>query len=117
MKNKAKVLGMIKVWQQRLATYLSLINFVMIFYLYIIESPLGLKWYHWLPIIVIGVVSVLYVDVKYIFPNTQLYTFKKNPGMVMLKEMIEENSDKLEEILKLTKDLKDKDILSDTEIE
>jgi len=97
---KAKVLGMIKVWQQRLTTYISLVNFFMIFYLFIIESPRGLEWYHWFILISCAIIIILYFDVKYIFPNTQLYTFKKNPGMMMLNEKIDNNTAKLEEVLK-----------------
>ena len=98
-KSKAKVLGMIKVWQQRLATYISIINFVMIFYLYIVESPMGLKWYHWGILISVAICVVLYFDIKYIFPNTQLYTFKKNPGWIAIKNQVDKNSEKLDKIM------------------
>lgn len=96
--NKAKVLGMLKVWEQRLASYIGIVNFFMIFYLYIVASPMGLEWYHWLALIVIGITTILYFDIKYVFPHTQLYTFKKNPAMIMLKEQIEKNTMLLEEI-------------------
>jgi len=96
---KAKILGMVKVWQQRLTTYISLINFFMIFYLYIVESPMGLEWYHWLLIISVSVSFILYFDIKYIFPNTQLYTFKKNPGMTMITNKINENTKRLDIII------------------
>ena len=98
-KSKAKTLGMIKVWQQRLATYISMINFIMIFYLYIVQSPMGLEWYHWFLIISISICVVLFFDIKYIFPNTQLYTFKKNPGWTAIKRQVDENSEKLDKIL------------------
>ena len=96
--SKAKFFGMIKVWQQRLTTYISLINFFMIFYLYIVESPMGLEWYHWFIMICVGITTILYFDVKYVFPHTQLYTFKKNPGMMMLKDKIDKNTELLNEI-------------------
>jgi len=100
MKKKIKMLGMFKVWQQRLATYIGMINFFMIFYLYIVESPLGIEWYHWLILILLSVIIIIYVDIKYIFPSTQLYAFNKNPGWMAIKQQVDENSAKLDILLK-----------------
>ena len=87
---KAKTFGMIKVWQQRIATYISMINFIMIFYLYIIESPMGLEWYHWLILISVSVGLIIYIDVKIILPESQDYMFYKTPFMVKMREDVEE---------------------------
>jgi len=98
---KASILaGKVKVWQSRLATYISMVNFAMIFYLYIIETPMGLKWWHWLLIIVITTLVTVYVDTKFIFPTSQAYTFNKNPEMMRLKKKTEENNKILLEIKK-----------------
>jgi len=84
------IAGKLKVWQQRLASYVSMVNFAMIFYLYIIESPMGLLWYHWVMVVIIGIVSIVFVDVRYILPNTLKYNFNKNPRMNEMKREIEE---------------------------
>ncbi len=92
--------GKLKVWQTRAASYIALINFVMIFYLYIIESPMNLDWYHWLLIISIIVITIIFIDTRYIFPHAQSYTFQKNPEMLKLKKQIELNTEKLNIIIK-----------------
>ena len=77
-----KLLGKLKVWQTRLATYVAMINFLMIFYLYIIESPLNLGWYVWLSIILILVVGLILFDTLLVLPASQEYMFLKNPEWV-----------------------------------
>lgn len=98
-KNISKALGKMKVWQTRLAGYISLVNFVMIFYLYIIESPMGFEWYHWAFLIVVGVTTIVFIDTKFIMPQAFGYTFSKNPGLQKLKKQSQENSEKLDLIL------------------
>jgi len=100
MRKISETVGKVKVWQQRLASYISLINFVMLFYLYILESPLGLQWYHWTILIVVIITFVVYIDTKYIMPQAFGYTFDKNPGQQYLKKKGKENSEKLDMILK-----------------
>ncbi len=95
------IAGKLKVWQQRLASYVSMVNFAMIFYLYIIESPMGLQWYHWIMIIVIGVVSIVFIDVRYVLPNTLKYNFNKNPEMIQLKNQLGEIRKETNEIKKM----------------
>ncbi len=90
------MIGSLKVWQTRLAGYISMINFVMIFYLYIMNTPLDLLWWQW-TIIVIGIcIAILYVDIKYIFPNSNIYGFRKNPEFMEFKQDIKH----IKEILK-----------------
>lgn len=93
--------GKLKVWQQRLASYVSVINFAMIFYLYIIESPMGLQWYHWAVVVVVGIVSVVFIDVRYVLPNTLKYNFNKNPRMFEMKLEVEEIKKDTAEIKKM----------------
>ena len=91
--------GKLKVWQQRLATYISMVNFAMLFYLYIIESPMGLRWYHWFVIITVGVLIIVYIDARFIFPSSLAYTFEKNPEFTSLRKASNENSEKLDFII------------------
>lgn len=84
-------------WQQRLSTYVAMINFVMVFYLYIIESPLGLEWYHWLIMISVGVSLIVFIDTLYIMPHSYSYTFEKNPEFQELKQDVKEIKKIIEE--------------------
>lgn len=93
-----KHLGKVKIWQQRLATYVSMINFAMIFYLYIIESPMGFQWYHWLIMIFAGVILVVFVDTMYIMPHAYSYTFEKNSEFQEVKMDVKAINKKLDEI-------------------
>ena len=102
MKKKSKeekryFLGKIKIWQTRLTGYISMINFVMIFYLYIIEAPLDMPWYVWLIVMVSTSLIVLFFDVKFIFPETLKYQFNKNPEYVSLREKMDRIIELLEE--------------------
>ena len=83
-----RFLGMGKIWQNRLSTYIGMVNFTMIFYLYILESPLDLLWYHWMFILVSSVVVILYIDIKFIFPAAQQYASEKNPFFVGMRDDI-----------------------------
>ena len=98
---KASIMaGKLKVWQTRVASYISIVNFVMIFYLYIIESPMGFEWHHWLLIIITSITSIIVIDTVFIFPASQEYTFNKNPQMVKLKNQVNKNKAMLEAIIK-----------------
>lgn len=103
MGNIMMYFGKLKVWQQRLATYVSMMNFVMIFYLYIIESPLGLSWFHWLLIILVGVIVLVFFDTCFVMPHALGYTFLKNPEFIQLKgdvKYIKKEIDELKLLLK-----------------
>lgn len=88
--NISEAFGKLKVWQERLAGYAAMLNFFMIFYLYILESPLGLRWYHWTIFIATGVVLIIYIDIKFIMPNSLKYGFEKNPELINLRNELKE---------------------------
>jgi len=96
-------LGVLKIWQNRIASYISMVNFVMLFYLYIIEAPLGLKWYHWALIIPVLLVILLIVDLKRIMPNALSYSFQKNPRMVGLEKDLKEVKENQKQIMNYLK--------------
>jgi len=91
-----KLFGKAKVMQQRLSTYVSMVNFIMVFYLYIIESPMGLEWYHWLTIIGFGVFFIVYIDTMFIMPHAFGYQFEKNPEFQELKQDVKEIKERLQ---------------------
>jgi len=89
MKLNSRFLGKVKVWQTRIASYASMVSFGMVLYLFIIESPLGLKWYIWIILIGLLTVGTVALDILYIFPSAQKYIFDKNPEMVELRKKID----------------------------
>lgn len=97
-------LGKLKVWQTRLGTYISLINFIMIFYLYIIASPLGWEWHEWAILITAGIVFIVVFDTTVVYPASLDYSFKKNPEWNKLKKKVRGNSKKLDEILTILRE-------------
>jgi len=97
IKNASNLAGKLKVWQSRLATYIAMVNFALIFYLFILESPMGLEWYHWLIITVTGIISIVFIDTKFIMPSAMAYSFEKNPRMVNIEKNVEKIKELLEE--------------------
>lgn len=88
LKNIGAKLGIMKAWTARIQTYLGLINFVMILYLYVIQEPLGLKWYYWIILLIPALSLILWLDLKVIFPVSQEYIYRKNPEWMKLREEI-----------------------------
>ena len=97
--NIQKMFGVLKMWQMRLATYISMIQFIMVFYLFIAENT-WMEWYYWFVLVTFICCSIIFFDVKFVFPGTLDYTFKKNPKMMDLKKQVSKNSQKLDLILK-----------------
>jgi len=93
-----KKIGAFKVWQTRLAGYIAMINFVMLFYLFIGENS-WFEWYYWVLLIVITCSSIIFIDIKFVYPNVLSYTFVKNPEFMKLKRQTKENAKKLDLIL------------------
>ena len=77
-------LGKVKQWQVRLNTYVGMINFLLLFYLFIVENE-WFPWYVWFFIIVVATVVILFVDLFYIMPQQLEYTFVKNPEWVKMR--------------------------------
>lgn len=77
MKEIKKLLGRLKQWQVRLASYVSIIQFVMIFYLFIVENK-WFDWYIWVILITTGVISIISFDAKLVMPSQLGYAFEVN---------------------------------------
>ena len=78
MKKHDVNLGAIKTWQARLTTYTGLIQFIMVFYIFIINND-WFSWYSWLLLILFGITVVMWVDIKIIFPQQLAYGRIKDP--------------------------------------
>lgn len=104
VRKASKFVGKLKVWQGRLTSYISMVNFFMIFYLYITESPLGFEWYYWFLIIIVACAAIIVIDVIFIFPEVMNYTFGKNINMTKMKKHVEKNTEKLDKILTILGD-------------
>ena len=82
----------------RLASYASVYQMVMILYLFVLTSPLGIAWQFWIGLTVAGSILVLIIDIKWIFPASQGYMFEKNPEWVEFVNRFEEMEKKVNEI-------------------
>lgn len=82
--------GRYKTWLNRLQGYLGPLNFMMVLYLYIVQEPLGVKWYIWFIILSVLLVVVLLVDVVIIYPSEQTYNTRKNPEWLELRDDVNE---------------------------
>ena len=88
-------LGMVQMWISRLQVYLGLMNFSMILYLYITQSPLGVAWYFWVLLIFVMIPIILGLDIKFVFPGSQAYGFGKNPEWWALVDKVDKICEKL----------------------
>ena len=75
---KRPTLGEIKMWQSRLATYVSMINFILLFYLFITENK-WFEWYIWFFVITSVVLFIVIFDTIKVMPDQLGYGFRKNP--------------------------------------
>ena len=89
-------LGMLKVWITRLQSYLGLGNFFMILYLFISKEPLGLNYKVIFLLMIISITIVMFVDILLIFPQTQSYSYNKNPEWIKMKKDIKKILERLE---------------------
>lgn len=86
-----KLLGRLKVFTERLAGYTSIINFIMILYIYVSQKPFGISSYVWLLILSIFIPVLLFIDWKIIFPSALSITFgEKNKEFMSMKKDIKE---------------------------
>ena len=91
IKMNTENLGTIKVVLERLASYISIINFCMILYMYTIKEPLGISWFYWFIIIIAIIPIIIVIDWKIIFPAALSITFgKKNKEFIEMKNDIKE---------------------------
>ena len=74
-------LGILKQWQSRLATYVSMIQFIMIFYIFITSNN-WFNWYTWVLIVSILIVFTIWFDVKIVMESQLEYSFLKNPEWI-----------------------------------
>ncbi len=96
VKKHYKLIGRYRMYLNRLQTYVAMVNFAMILYLYMRESPLGVEWYWWITIMSITFPIIILFDVKVMYPGTLIYAYEKNPGFQKLEKKINKIMDKLE---------------------
>jgi len=81
-------IGKMKIWQQRIQTYIGIINFLMLFYVFIQDNK-WFNWYEWIIIIIIVCSTILYIDIKYVMPNALGYQWDKNKSFKRLERKID----------------------------
>ena len=82
------ILGKGKTWLTRLQTYIGLVNFFLLFFVFIQDNK-WFEWYEWLIILVVLLSSLLYVDIRWIMPNALGYQWTKNKSFVRLEKKVD----------------------------
>lgn len=90
-------LGRLRVWLDRVVGYLSLLNFLMVLYLFVSNDPLGILWYYWIIAGVVLVLAVIVVDIKFIYPQAQSYISDLNPRWLLMEESLRRLERKLDD--------------------
>ena len=88
-------LGKIRVWMDRAVGYLSLLNFLMLLYIYVSGSPMGFSWYYWVVAIVVAVIAIIFIDIRFIYPTAQSYVYDLNPQWVEMMDRLKKIEDKV----------------------
>jgi hypothetical protein len=91
-------LGIYHTWIVRIGSYLSPINFVLILYTFINQSPFGLPKYVWLLLVCVGLPILLFIDVVFVLPSDLKYSFDKNPEMKDITERLKVIDSKLNDL-------------------
>jgi hypothetical protein len=79
-------LGKYHTWMTRMMSYGSLINFTMLLYLYITQSPLGIPWYVWFTFLVSLLPIIVFIDTVFIYPQSLKYSSDRNPEWKAIRE-------------------------------
>lgn len=82
-----------KVVAERMKQYVAWVQFVLILYLFIAESPY--PFWIVLPVAGVGVLLIGYIDYKFIFPKEIGKVASKNPFLVNLQNDITEIKEKI----------------------
>jgi len=82
-------LGRVRTWVTRLAGYLSILNFGMILYNFVLGDPLGVAKEVWLIVALIGVPAIMFFDIVIMMPSELRYTYDKNKRFVDLEKKVD----------------------------
>jgi hypothetical protein len=81
-----KYVGVVKVITERLASYVSIINFAMVLYLYTRSNPLGLGPMSWALLMLVAIPCIISFDWLVVFPSAMRVSYgKKNPEFQELR--------------------------------
>lgn len=83
-------IGRWRVWYVRLASYLGIVNFAMLIHLTLIQNP---NIWYLVPLGIIGLGVLLYIDIKHILPFEAGYGFAKTPQNAEMNERLKRIED------------------------
>jgi len=81
-------LGKYKAWYQRVALYITGLNFLMIFYNFT-QANKWLSWYGWLVVFALFIFFLLFIDILFIWESEQNATAQKNPVIREMSRKVE----------------------------
>lgn len=87
-------IGRLKAYYQRIALYITGVNFFMIFYNFI-QTNKWFTWYVWIVIIGVVVFSLSFFDRRFVWEDEQRITAEKNPILMEIQRDVKELKKKL----------------------
>jgi len=91
-------IGKFSVWKDRAMMYGSMYSCLMVMYLFLSKEALGLSWVEWIAILTITLLIVMVIDLKKIYPESQEYSFIRNPAWVKMVAQLERIEKKVNEL-------------------
>jgi len=82
-------IGTLKLMVERVMSYIGMLNFVMVLYLYAIQSPLGIDWIYWVLMMSVVLPIVMILDWVFVYPSVLTVSYgRKNKEFQDLREDI-----------------------------
>lgn len=86
--------GRYKAWYQRVALYVTSLNFLMLFHNFSLQND-WFSWYVWLFVFIVCICSVLFVDILFVWESEVKTAAKKNPILMEMRNDIKLIKNKL----------------------
>ena len=84
----SRSVGVFKTWLTRLQTYIGLVNFFMLFFVFIQDNK-WFSWYVWCIIIFVVLSSILFIDIRFIMGQALGYQWEKNKSFARLEKKVD----------------------------
>lgn len=82
-------IGKYKSILNRLISYLGILNFSMLLYIFVKNQPLGFNWFIWFITVIFLCLGIMIFDIFFVIKAESIYLFKKNPKLVEMNEKLD----------------------------
>lgn len=81
-------IGKYKMLFNRLISYLGILNFIMLLYIFVKNQPVGLNWFLWVVLIGVFCIMTIVFDSFFVLEGDGAYQFNRNPKLVEMENDI-----------------------------